>query len=379
MQSNNIEIREVSDKAGMKAFIAVPWSIYKDDPSWVPPLKFERRDAWSEKNPFFQHARWKAWIAYRDGQAVGRISAQVDDLYLEKHDPHTGFFGLVEAHEDPAIFEALFNTAEGWLKEQGMQTVLGPFNLNINQEVGCLVEGFETPPYVMMGHARPYYGPSIERQGYEKAEDVFAYILEEHMFAMPANIQRLLDRLSPKMTLRQVDRKNTVVELEIMRNIFNDAWSENWGFVPFTEEEFRTVGKEMFMIVPPDFTWIAETEGEPAAFMVMIPNLNEAAADLNGRLLPFGWAKLLWRLKVRKPRTGRIALMGVRRKYQRTRLGPALAFLTIGALYEPALRYKMDQIEMSWILEGNQATRNIIEKVGGQVSKRYRLYRKSIS
>lgn len=379
MQSNNIEIREVSDKAGMKAFIAVPWSIYKDDPNWVPPLKFERREAWSEKNPFFQHARWKAWIAYRDGQAVGRISAQVDDLYLEQHDPHTGFFGLIEAQEDPAIFEALFNTAEGWLKEQGMQTVLGPFNLNINQEVGCLVEGFETPPYVMMGHARPYYGPSIERQGYEKAEDVFSYILEEHMFAMPANIQRLLDRLSPKMTLRQVDRKNTVVELETMRNIFNDAWSDNWGFVPFTEDEFRTVGKEMFMIVPPDFTWIAETEGEPAAFMVMIPNLNEAAADLNGRLLPFGWAKLLWRLKVRKPRTGRIALMGVRKKYQRTRLGPALAFLTIGALYEPALRYKMDQIEMSWILEGNQATRNIIEKVGGQVSKRYRLYRKAIS
>ncbi len=379
MGSTHIELREVSGKSDLKAFISVPWSIYRDDPNWVPPLKVERKQAWSEKNPFFQHARWKAWIAYQDGQPVGRISAQVDDLYLEHHDAHTGFFGLIEAQEDPAIFEALFGAAEGWLKEQGMRTVLGPFNLNINQEVGCLVEGFDTPPYVMMGHARPYYGPSIESLGYEKAEDTFSYILEEHMFHMPEKIDRLLARLSSKMTLRQVDRKNAVAELETMRNIFNDAWSENWGFVPFTKEEFQAVGKELFMIVPPDFTWIAETDGEPAAFMVMIPNLNEAAADLNGRLLPFGWAKLLWRLKVRKPKTGRIALMGVRQKYQKTRLGPALAFLTIGALYKPAYRYKMEQIEMSWILEQNQATRNIIEKVGGQVSKRYRIFRKALS
>ena len=379
MGNTHIELREVSGKSDLKAFISVPWPIYRDDPNWAPPLKFERKQAWSEKNPFFQHARWKAWVAYRDGQPVGRISAQVDDLYLEHHDAHTGFFGLIEAQEDPAIFEALFGAAERWLKEQGMKTVLGPFNLNINQEIGCLVEGFDTPPYVMMGHARPYYGPSIERQGYEKAEDAFSYILEEHMFHMPEKIDRLLARLSGKMTLRQVDRKNAVAELETMRSIFNDAWAENWGFVPFTRDEFQAIGKELFMIVPPDFTWIAETEGEPAAFMVMIPNLNEAAADLNGRLLPFGWAKLFWRLKVRKPKTGRIALMGVRQKYQNTRLGPALAFLTIGALYDPAFRYKMEQIEMSWILERNQATRNIIEKVGGQVSKRYRIFRKSLS
>ncbi len=266
MGSTQIELREVSGKSDLKAFISVPWSVYRDDPNWAPPLKFERKQAWSEKNPFFQHARWKAWIAYRDGQPVGRISAQVDDLYLELHDAHTGFFGLIEAQEDPAIFEALFGAAEGWLKEQGMRTVLGPFNLNINQEIGCLVEGFDTPPYVMMGHARPYYGPSIERQGYEKAEDTFSYILEEHMFHMPEKIDRLLARLSGKITLRQVDRKNAVAELETMRSIFNDAWSENWGFVPFTKDEFQAVGKELFMIVPPDFTWIAETGGEPAAF-----------------------------------------------------------------------------------------------------------------
>jgi hypothetical protein len=379
MGSATIEVREVRSSSDLKTFISVPWSIYRDDPNWVPPLKIERKSALSPKNPFFLHARWKAWIAYLDGRAVGRISAQIDELYLERHDAHTGFFGLLEASEDPAVFAALFGAAESWLKDQGMRTVLGPFSLGINQEIGCLVEGFDSPPYLMMGHARPYYGDAIETQGFEKAEDVLAYVLSEDMFALPENIQRLLKRLSGKMKIRQVDRKNIASELEILRDIFNDAWSHNWGFIPFTREEFDAVGKELFMITPPDFTWIAETDGEPVAFMVLLPNLNEVIADLNGRLFPFGWAKLLWRLKVRSPKTARIALMGVRQKYQHTRLGPALAFLTIQALYLPLTkRSHMEEIEMSWVLEQNHATRNIIEKVGGVVSKRYRMYRKEL-
>ncbi len=378
MDHANIEIRAVENAADMKAFISVPWPIYKDDPNWVPPLKFERKEAFSAKNPFFLHARWKAWVAWRGGEPIGRISAQIDDLYLQRHDAHTGFFGLIEAPEDPAVFAALFETAEGWLREQGMKTVLGPFNLGINQEIGCLVEGFDTQPYVMMGHARPYYGPSIENQGYAREQDVLAYELDRYMYEIPEIVRRIRDRQSDKMKLRQVDRKNTAAELEILRDIFNDAWSENWGFVPFTKEEFGTVGKELFMIVPPDFTWIAEAEGEPAAFIVMIPNLNEAIADLNGKLFPFGWAKLLWRLKVKAPKSGRIALMGVRKKHQQTRLGPALALLTTGALHEPGMKRKMERVEMSWILEQNQGMRNIIEKMGGIVTKRYRMYRKEL-
>jgi hypothetical protein len=378
MDSARIEIREVADSADLKTFISVPWSIYQGDPNWVPPLKIERKEAFSVKNPYFRHARWKSWVAYRRGEPVGRISAQIDQLYLELHDAHTGFFGLVEAPDEPDVFDALFNAAEAWLKEQGTQTVLGPFNLGINQEVGCLVEGFDTPPYVMMGHARPYYDTSILSQGYEKAQDILSYGLDRDMFALPHTVQRLLQRLSGKMKLRQVDRKSTASELEILRSIFNDAWSGNWGFVPFTEEEFKAVGKELFMIVPPDFTWIAEADGEPAAFIVLLPNLNEAISDLNGRLFPFGWAKLLWRLKVRFPKTGRIALMGVRQKHQHTRLGPALAFLTIQALYEPVRKRSMEKIEMSWILEQNQGVRNTIEKVGGVVTKRYRMYRKTL-
>lgn len=379
MNSVPIEIREVVNASDLKTFISVPWSVYRDDPNWVPPLKIERKEAFSAKNPYFLHARWKAWVAYRAGQPVGRISAQIDELYLQRHDAHTGFFGLIEAPDDPLVFDALFNKAEGWLREQGMKTVLGPFNLSINQEVGCLVEGFDTPPYLMMGHTRRYYGASIENQGYAREQDVLAYELDKESFVLPENIQRLLKRQADKLQLRQVDRKNIGAELEILRDIFNDAWSQNWGFVPFTREEFQAVGKEILMIVPPEFTLIVETEGEPAAFMILIPNLNEVICDLNGKLFPFGWAKLIWRLKVKAPKTGRIALMGVRKKYQHTRLGPSMAFLTIGALQEPALKRKMEKIEMSWILEQNQGTRNIIEKVGGVVTKRYRLYRKEIS
>ena len=373
-----VEIRQVTDSRDLKAFIEVPWAIYDDDPNWVPPLKFERKEAFSEKNPFFEHARWQAWLAYRDGVPVGRISAQIDSLYLELHDAHTGFFGMIEAPEDPEVFAALFGAAGGWLKEQGMQTALGPFNLGINQEIGCLVEGFNSPPYVMMGHARPYYGALIEGQGYEKVQDVLSYELKKEMFALPDIVQRMVQRQAGKMKLRQVDRKNKAAELETLRSIFNDAWSANWGFVPFTENEFNAVGKELFMIMPPDFSWIVEVDGEPAAFIVLIPNLNEVIADLDGRLLPFGWAKLLWRLKVRSPKTARVALMGVRQKYQNTRLGPALAFRTIQALYEPTMKRNMEMMEMSWILEQNKGIRNIIEKVGGVVSKRYRLYRKSL-
>jgi len=378
MDDANIEIREVVSPADLKTFITVPWTIYTDDPHWVPPLKFERKEAFSPKNPFFQHARWKAWVAYRDGMAVGRISAQIDDLYLEKHDAQTGFFGLIESPEDPVITGALFETAENWLRSEGMRTILGPFNLGINQEIGCLVDGFDTPPFIMMGHARPYYDAMIRACGFDKATDVLAYNIDPKQFALPATVQRLMKRQRSHMTLRKVDRKNTLSELQVLRDIFNDAWSDNWGFVPFTENEFNAIGKELFMIVPPDFTVVAETEGEPAAFLVMLPNLNEAAADLNGKLFPFGWAKLLWRLKVRFPKSGRIALMGVRKKYQDTMMGPALAFLTIEAMHEPSLRYGVEDVEMSWVLEDNHAMCNIIEKVGGRVTKRYRMYGKSL-
>ena len=378
MNMNHVDIRQVTTASDLKAFIAIPWSIYRDDPNWVPPLKFERKEAFSEKNPFFEHACWQAWLAYRDGVPVGRISAQVDSLYLEHHDAHAGFFGLIEAPDDAEVFAALFGTAETWLKEQDMTSALGPFNLGINQEVGCLVEGLDSPPYVMMGHARPYYGQQIEKQGYSKAQDMFSYEMNRDSFAFPGIVQRLLKRHEKKIRVRTIDRRNAATDLETMRCIFNDAWSGNWGFVPFTISEFSTLGKELLMVVPADFIHIADMDGKPAAFIVLIPNLNEVIADLDGNLFPFAWARLLWRLKVRFPKTGRIALMGVRREFQHTRLGQALAFSVMRALHGPIINRGLQRVEASWILEQNQAMRNIMEQVGGVVTKRYRMYQKSL-
>jgi len=378
LSGNALEIREVSGKRALSAFIKVPWSIYKDDPNWVPPLIVERKEALSPGNPFFKHARWQAWVAWQDGKPVGRISAQIDELHLERNDSKTGFFGLIEAPDDDEVFTALFETAENWLRDQGMQQVTGPFNLNINQDLGILVEGFETPPYVMMGHSPSYYGPAIERCGYQPAQDLLAYELSSGTLTIPRVMQALIKRTGKRIQMRNLDRKNKDAELEVIRSIFNDAWQDNWNFVPFTREEFRAVGKELLMIVPPDYMQIATIDGEDSAFIVLLPNINEAIADLNGRLLPFGWAKLLWRLKVDAPKSGRVPLMGVRKKYQNTRFGPALAYMTIKGVIDAGTSRGLEQLEMSWILDHNHGVRNIIESVGGEISKRYRMYEKTL-
>ena len=373
-----VEIREVSGKQSLNAFIRVPWNIYKDDPNWVPPLIVERKETFSTKHPYFRHAVWKAWIAYRDGKPVGRISAQVDQLHQQQYESKTGFFGLIEAPDDDEVFAALFETAENWLRSQGMQQISGPFNLGINQEVGILVDGFDTPPYVMMGHSPPYYDAAIKRCDYQQAQDLLAYELDSSTLTIPRVMQSLIKRSGERIQVRNLDRKNKDAELEVMRDIFNDAWQNNWNFVPFTREEFTAVGKELLMVVPKDFIQIATIDGEDSAFVVLLPNINEIISSLNGRLLPFGWAKLLWHLKVKFPKSGRVPLMGVRQKYQNTRFGPALAYVTIKGAMDAGKARGLERAEMSWILDHNHGVRNIIESIGGEISKRYRMYEKDL-
>ena len=379
LQTSAIDIVPVQGKALLEEFIRVPWSLYRDDPCWVPPLLAERRQAFSAGNPFFRHAEWQAWIARRGGQAVGRISAQVDRLYLEHQDPHGGFFGLIEGVDDPVVFAALVRAAEAWLADRGMRRVVGPFNLGINQEMGLLVEGFDTPPFIMTGHARPYYAEQLRELGYVPAQDTVAYELAGADYVVPGSVARLLKRQAHRISCRGLVRRQLNAELELMRSIFNDAWAQNWGFVPFTAEEFQAVGRELLKVVPPEYMRIAEVDGEAAAFIVLLPNINEVISDLDGRLWPLGWARLLWRLKVRSPTTARIPLMGVRQKFHHTRLGPALALRTITELEQPARARGVERIELSWILDDNQGVRHIIEQIGGKVSKRYRMFRKDLA
>lgn len=375
----NIEIRQVTGKQLLKTFIRVPWDIYKDDPQWVPPLLIERKEAFSSKHPYFKHAIWRAWIAYQDGKPVGRISAQIDELHQQRYGNKTGFFGLIEAPDDPDIFRALFATAENWLREQGMLHITGPYNLGINQEVGILVDGFDTPPCVMTGHSPRYYGDAIEACGYQPAQDLLAYQLDINTYTTPAFMRELIDRNSDRIHVRPLQRENRDADFESMREIFNDAWQHNWNFVPFTKEEFSAIGKELLMVMPDDFIQIAEIDGQAAAFIVLLPDINEVIADLNGRLLPFGWAKLLWRLKVKHPKAARIPLMGVRQKYQNTIFGPTMAFMLINSVVIPGMSRGGERVELSWILESNKPTRNIIEKFGGKLTKRYRMYEKDLN
>ena len=275
---------------------------------------FERREALSAKhNPFFEHADVQFWLATRDGKDVGRISAQID--HLAKTDPASpaGFFGMIASEDDPEVFAALFSTAEGWLKARGRAQVLGPFNLSINEEVGLLVDGFDTPPMLLMGHDPPYAGGRIEEQGYAKAKDVLAYISGVPVFT-PGVKARLGRPLPRGMILRPVRMNRFDEEVRTLVEILNDAWSNNWGFAPVTEAETKHLGESLKLLLHPRLVWFLEIDGEAAGFGVLLPNLNDAIFDLGGRLLPFGWAKLLWRLKVKGVRRGRVPLMGVQAK-----------------------------------------------------------------
>jgi len=374
----DVLIEPVGDKKALDTFVRVPWRLYRDDPAWVPPLVFDRKAQLAPANPFFRHAEWQGFIARRQGEPVGRISAQIDRLNDAEGRADLGYFGMLEAIDDPAVFAALFTAAESWLLDRGRPRVAGPLNLGINQEVGLLVEGFETPPYFMMGHALPYYGRRVEAVGYHKATDLFSYEMDPD-FEIPSVMAAVERRLAGRMRVRPIDRRRKEAELAAMCDVFNDAWANNWGFVPFTRDEFLAIGKEMLLIVPDDMIQIAEVDGAPAAFIVMLPNLNEAIADLDGKILPFGWAKLLWRLKVRFPHSARVPLMGVRSAFQRTRLGPGLAFAVIHAVRNASVARGVRNVEMSWILEGNKGMRNIIETIGGRVSKRYRVYEKQLT
>ena len=372
-----LQIVRVKTRQDLNEFIRLLWPLYKDDPAWVPPLILERRTQLAPSNPYFEHATYSSWIAYRDGKPVGRISAQIDRLHLERYQDGTGFFGMLEAEDNLETFRALMDTAETWLRTKGMRRVAGPYNLSINQELGLLVDGYDTPPVIMMGHARPYYAHRIEENGYRKEKDLLAYMIGsdfKRSRAMNAIAARAKNRVQTR-SLRKSDFKE---ELNIIRDIFNDAWSQNWGFIPWTNTEFEHLGKDLKMLVDEDLIAIAAVDGEPAAFMIILPNINEIIRDLNGRLLPFGWLKLLWRLKVKYPKTARIPLMGVRYRYHDSMLGAALAFSMFAALHPAAIKRGIKEVELSWILEDNKGMRNIIEAMGGRVYKTYRIYSKEL-
>ena len=375
-----VTVRPVLNKKDQITFLKVPFPIYAQDKSWVAPLFLERLEHLSEKkNPYFEHAKAQLFIAEVDGKPVGRISAQVDQLHQERYKDACGQFGFLEAQNDPAIFAALFKTAADWLRAQGMRQVRGPFSFSINDEIGLLIDGFETIPNMLMGHAPRYYQQRVEEQGFKKAKDVLAYEFD-NLKGLPPTMRKMVDRMmaSGDLTVRPLNKKDMATEIDIVMDIFNDAWADNWNFVPFTRAEVKMLATLFKMLLDPKAVQIAYWKGEPAAFCLAIANINEWFQGLNGRVLPFGWAKLLPRVLSGKSRSVRVPLMGVKKKYQDGAVGAGLALATIRASSDHVISKGVTHGEYSWILEDNMRVRHILESMGSRVYKTYRIYEKQL-
>jgi hypothetical protein len=379
--TDSIHVRTVAGKADLKAFLDLPFRLYAEDPNWVAPLYLERYEHLDpKKNPYFQHAEVALFLAYRGGRVAGRISAQLCRLRSERHGDGAGQFGFLEAEDDPAVFAALLDTASAWLAARGASSMQGPFSFSINDELGLLIQGHDTPPSMMMAHALPYYARRLEEQGFAKAKDVIAYDCTDtgkEQRILQASLKRAL--ANKDIVLRPLDKKKLMRELEIIVSIANDAWSDNWGFVPWTKEEMTALGNNLKLLVSGDYIAITEYRGEPAAMAVSLPNINEWIAGLDGKLLPFGWAKLAWNLLARPPKSVRFPLMGVRKAYHGTSIGGVLGMAAVARVRNYHVGRGTMKGELSWILEDNMPMRHIIETFGGRPYKTYRIYEKPIT
>jgi hypothetical protein len=380
MSAAQVTIREVRTKTDRKAFVDFAWEVYKDDPAWVPPLKDGVHGLITPgKNPWFEHAQAQLWLAERGGKVVGRISAQIDQLVLEHMGAGTGQWGMFEALDAEAA-AALISSAEDWLRSQRMTRALGPFSLSIWDEPGLEIEGFAEPPTVMMSHHRPDYQAWVEGNGYGKAKDLLTYEVDIAHWSDP-KIDRLIQagERNPRIRIRPVDKSRFVDEARLILNLLNDAWSGNWGYVPLTESEIAYAGKKLKPIIYEDLVRIAEYDGEAVAFMITLPDINELIRDLNGGLFPFGWAKLLWRLRTPRTKRARVPLMGVASKLHQSRIATQLAFMLIEFTRRDCVgKFGIATSEFGWILEDNKGMLSIAELPAARVNHRYRIFEKAL-
>ena len=375
----------VAGKADLKAFVALPYRLYANDPNWVPPLKSEVEALLNPaKNPWFGHGEAQLFLARTDGRVTGRIAAHLDHLALAQPaeqgmGPGTGNWGLFEAEDAPSA-AALIAVAEQWLRDRGMTRALGPLSLSIWDEPGLLTQGHDHPPTVMMGHNSAQYQPWLEAAGYRAVKALNTYELDITK-DFPPIVQRIVQsgERNPRIVIRRVDKARFDAEAALILGILNDAWSDNWGFVPLTDAEIAYAGKKLKPIVFEDLIRIAEVEGEPVAFMMTLPDLNEALKPLGGSLLPFGWAKLLWWLRAPRVRTMRVPLMGVVKRLQASRLASQLAFMMIEFIRRDSVaRYGASRGEIGWILDDNQGMIAIADAIDSRINKVYTLYEKPL-
>ncbi|MGQ5701296.1 N-acetyltransferase [Sandaracinobacteroides sp. A072] len=376
-----VDIRPVATAADRRAFVDLPWWIYADDPAWVPPLKGDIHAliGGPKSNPWFLHGRAAFFLARRNGEVVGRISAQVCDLVQERT-PGLGQWGLFETIDDAEVAAELIRTAEDWLRAQGMKRAQGPVSISIWDEPGLLVTGFEEPPVVMMGHHRAWYERHVLAAGYAGVKDLHAWDLPiEQPFPELVNRIVAAGERNKRIRIREVELKRFDEEAKLILDILNEAWSDNWGFVPLTDAEIAHVGKKLKPIVFPHLIRVAEYDGEPVAFMMTVPDINQLIRDLDGRLFPFGWAKLLWRLRNPQVDWMRVPLMGVRKSLQGSRTASLLAFMMIEYIRRDAVAKNGSRFgEIGWILDDNGPMISIAEAINAKIRKTYRIYERDL-
>jgi len=376
MGSLKFRIRKVEDKQDLMEFIRFPWRVYRDDAYWVPPLISERKAFLDpQRNPFFEHSEVDLFLAQRDSETIGTIAAIINDNHNAFHEEKAGFFGLFEVIEDYAVADGLLATARDWVKAKGMDVIRGPMNMSINDECGLLVDGFDSSPVVMMTYNPRYYVDLIERFGFVKAKDLYAYIASTDIFDrktenLPSKFLRVAEvaRRRAGVRVRKVNMKDFDAEVKKAKAVYNSAWENNWGAVPMTDAEFDHLAHGIKQFLDPDLLLIAEVDDRPVGIFIGLPDVNQPLLHVNGRLFPFGWIKYLWYR--RKIDTFRGLIMGVIAEY-RERGIDALMYVE-GA--EEAFRKGYKRCEMSWILEDNVMMNRIIQRIGGEIYKTYRIY-----
>jgi hypothetical protein len=372
------QIKRVETKKDWDDFIALPWTIYAGDPNWVPPLRIAVRDTLDvTKNPFFKHAAMHAIVAYRDGKPVGRLIGVIDDHHNRHHQEQTAFFGFYECIDDQTLSDTMFEVIEKWARERGMTMMRGPMNPSTNHECGLLVEGFQDPPNVMMTYNPPYYAQLLEKRGYAKSKDLLAYDIDGRKVKFSEKLMAQAEKLKAggNVTFRAINPSDFDAEVERILEIYNDAWEKNWGFVPMEPEEFRHMAKDMKLIMDPELLLIAEVRGQPAAFALTLPDVNQVLKKIpDGRLTPINVIKLLWNLKGPGRRKTinrcRILTLGIKKAYREMGIGPLLysEYLKRG----PGNGYPVG--EASWILEDNKPMNRALEHMCGERTKVYRIY-----
>ena len=375
-----VDIRQIPMGGPIDDFLNVVDYIYKSDPAYIRPLDMELKDRINpKKNPFFEHGEGAIFCAYRNGWVVGRCTASIDREHLDRYGDGVGFFGFLDTVDDEEVARALLARAESWLRGKGMKHARGPLSLNINEETGCLVAGFDTSPYIMMPHHRPYQSTLIEKAGYTKVKDLYAWRysigdLNTRVKRAHAEIKSL-----PEVSFRRASMKNLAKDVEVLVDVFNDAWSDNWGFVPFTRNEVKKMAADFKLLLMPEITCICSIDGEPAAVALAIPNLNELVRDFDGKLFPLGLPKLLWRLKVRGPRSARLLLLGIRKKFRNSRKYAPLSAFMYAEMNDGAKGLGIKEGELGWTLEDNGRINAGITMMGAKHYKTYRVFEKPLT